>query len=84
MAQQKILNGGGTWKWIIGTAVVLIGVAVAYGVLNEKVDKLGKEMDNLHPRVRAVEDAVTGIHHDLTYIKNGIDRLQRNSNDTGE
>ena len=80
--RQSNTNGNGWLKFLVALGVILISAAVAYGILNEKVCHTEKEMEALKPRMTEVEKAVTGIQHDLKYIKSGIDRLEgRDGND---
>lgn len=71
-------NGNKFWlKFLVGIGIVLLGVAVGYGVLNERVAHNCEDIKEIKPKVDILQKSSIEQGADIKHIKETVDRIEK-------
>jgi hypothetical protein len=74
----------GTWKIIgiiVSVVVVLLGAAVAYGLLSGDVQHNSQSIEEIRPKVQAHERQIAVLETRQTAILEGVQRIEKKIDD---
>jgi len=70
---EKTIFNGSLWKYLIWISAVLIAVGVYKTVIESNCDRITK----VEIRAEKNERDIIGMQKDISYIKEGIDRIEK-------
>lgn len=74
----KNSNGNKIWlKFLVGIGIILMGVAVGYGILNERVANNCDTIKDHKEKIDICERAVFEQARDIKHIKETVDRIEK-------